>query len=220
MASHQQPPAEEPLIEVGGFEADLFWAKHRTTIIGGIVAAVVILVGVAIWVVNDYTTRAAAQAAFANAKTPEAWRAVIADYPKSEPAAGAYFLVAESLREQGNLTESTATYNKFLENFPQHPLAGGARLGIAENLNMGTDPKAALDALRAVKAEDSSSYAAPFAVLMEGRTLMQEGKLQEARKVFSSLVAEYSQSVPARIASMHLDQLAPLLVQTGTTAPQ
>ena len=68
-----------------------------------------------------------------------------------------------------------------------------------------------MDALRELQAKDSTSYAAPFAALLEGRTLVRMGKLEEARKVFANLVSTYPQSPPGRAAGAQLDALAPFL---------
>ena len=145
---------------------------------------------------------------------------LIAKYPNSIPAANAYFLLADSLRAQGKLDESSALYQKFLTMFPASPLAGGARLGLAENLAVAGKTDEALAALREVQTKGSASYAAPFAALLEGRILVRMGKLEEARKVLANLVATYPQSPAGRAAGAQLDALAPFLPPDAQKAAQ
>ena len=173
-----QPPADERVYDAGSFEAELFWQKNRFAILFGGAVILAIVAAVAIWLYSQHSARRAAEALFAEAQDPAAWREVIAKYPDSAPAANAHFLLADSLRSQGKLEESSAVYQKFLAAFPTNPLAGGARLGLAENLAVADKTNEALAALREVQAKDSASYAAPFAALLEGRTLIQHGQIR------------------------------------------
>jgi TolA-binding protein len=206
-----QPPADERVYDVGTFEAELFWHKHRSAILLGGAVILAIAAVLAIWLFSQYSARRAAEALFAEAQDAAAWREVIVKYPNSAPAANAYFLLADALRTEGKLEESSELYQKFLAAFPTHPLAGGARLGLAENLAVAGKTDEALAALREVQAKDSVSYAAPFAALLEGHTLIRMGKFDEARKVLANLVATYPQSPAGRAAGAQLDAIAPFL---------
>jgi TolA-binding protein len=215
-----QPPADERVYDAGSFEAELFWQKNRSAILFGGAVILAIVAAVAIWLFSQHSARRAAEALFAEAQDPAAWREVIAKYPDSAPAANAQFLLADSLRSQGKLEESSALYQKFLAAFPTNPLAGGARLGLAENLAAAGKTNEALVALREVQEKDSASYAAPFAALLEGRTLIQMGKLDEARKVLANLVSTYPQSPAGRAAGAQLDAIAPFLPPDAQKAAQ
>jgi tetratricopeptide (TPR) repeat protein len=211
MSSPDQPPAEEQLFDTGEFEAGLFWQRHRRTILLGAAIAVVGVIAIVAWLINSYNARIDAGAAFANAASPGAWREVIAKYPDSKQAADAYFLLAESQREQGDVAESTETYRKFLTVFPKHSLAGGARLGIAENLEISGKTAEAVTALKEAQEGGAGDYAAPYAALLEGRIYLRQGRLDEARRIFSTLVSTYSRSPAARAAGAQLDEIMPLL---------
>ena len=215
-----QPPADERVYDVGSFEAELFWQRNRSTILFGGAVILAIAAAFAIWLFSQHSARRAAEALVAEAQDPVAWREVIAKYPDSVPAANAYFLLADSLRQQGKLEESSALYEKFLTTFPTHPLAGGARLGLAENLAVAGKTNEALVALREVQAKDSANYTAPFAALLEGRILVRMGKLDEARKVLANLVSTYPQSPAGRAAGAQLDALAPFLPPDAQKAVQ
>jgi TolA-binding protein len=210
-STSDQPPADERLYDTGSFEAELFWHKHRSAILLSVAAVLAIAAAVAIWFFNQLSARRAAETLLAEAQDPAAWRELIAKYPSSAPAANAYFLLADSLRSQGKLEESSSLYEKFLAAFPASSLAGGARLGLAENLAQAGKADEALAALGEVQAKDSTSYAAPFAALLEGRALIRMGKLEEARKVLANLVSTYPQAPPGRAAGTQLDALAPFL---------
>lgn len=201
-----------------GFDAELFWARHRASVIIGIVVVVAALVGTAFWFINSHNTKLASQELFATAKSPEAWREVIAKYPTSQSAADAYFLLAESQREQGNLAESTATFQKFLEVFPEHELSGGARLGLAENLLVGGKTAEAVAALKDVQTKSPDSYAAPFAALLEGRLFLRDGKFADARRVFTAVTTTYPKSPAASVAAAQLEQIS-LLVPPDAAKP-
>ncbi len=221
MASKSDPPpADERVYDVGSFEAELFWQKNRSAILIGGAILLAIAAALVIWLFSQHSARRAAETLFAEAQDSDAWRVLIAKYPNSIPAANAYFLLADSLRAQGELDESSALYEKFLTTFPAHPLAGGARLGLAENLAAAGKTDEALAALREVQTKGSAGYAAPFAALLEGRILVRMGKLDEARKVLANLVAAYPQSPAGRAAGAQLDALAPFLPPDPQKAAQ
>ena len=211
MAKSDQPPADDRVYDIGSFEAELFWEKNRSIIL--VCAGIVLALAVALvfWFFRAHSQRQAAAALFAQANNAAAWREVIEKYPGSAPAANAYFLLADSLRQEGKLEESSAQYEKFLTAFPKSSLVGGARLGLAENLAVAGKTDEALAGLRALREKETESYAAPFAALLEGRILLRSGKFEEARKVLSNLVSTYPRSPAARTAGAQLDAIAPFL---------
>jgi len=209
-----QPPADDRVYDVGSFEAELFWEKNRSVILICIGVVLALAAAVVMWLFSAHNARQAAESLLAGANNPVAWRELIAKYPDSVPAGNAYFLLADSMREQGNLEESSALYQKFLAVFPESPLIGGARLGLAENLAVAGKTDEAIAALREVQEKESSSYAAPFAALLEGRILIRSGKFEEARKVFSNLVSTYPRSPAGRAAGVQLDAIVPFLPPT------
>lgn len=209
MASNNQPPAEDRLFTEENFAAELFWEKNRQKILVAAVVAVLAAIGTVWWVVSLHNLKLAAEAFFVQAKSPDAWREVIAKYPGSMPAADAMLLLAESQREQGDFDGSTATYQRFLSEYPQHPLVSGARLGLAETSSAAGKPAEAITALKTVQA--AGGYAAPFAALLEGRALLREGKLAEAKEVFTKIVTTYQTSPLARLALGQVEEIDVLL---------
>lgn len=221
--SHQPPPAEEQIIEEGGFELELFWHRHGRLVI--ILALVVIALGLGTgaWFFNEHRQRVDSAVLLAAAGNPGKWRDVIAAYPRSAAAADAYFLIANFQQEQGDFAASSQTYGEFLAAFPDHQLAGGALLGVAENLLAQGKTSEALEKLRELQASHSSSYAAPFAALDEGRILMREGKLADARRIFVNILQVYPSSpVVTFTAGMlqEIDRLVPADVSAKPAAAQ
>jgi tetratricopeptide (TPR) repeat protein len=211
------PPAEEQAFDPG-FDADLFWAKHQKSIIGG--AAVLIIAGIValIWIITAHNSRLAAEAQFSGATDVAGWRAVIQSYPHSMPAADSYFLLAQALREEGKIDESNATYQDFLKNFPSHPMVPAANLGLAQNQDLQGKTEQALAALRELQAGNASGYVAPFAALLEGQILMREGKLAEASRVFSTAANLFPKSPAAHAAGAEANQLKVVIPPAGPTA--
>jgi TolA-binding protein len=221
MASkNDPPPADERTYDVGSFEAELFWQKNRFVILVGAATLLAVVSAVAVWLFSQHSARRAAEALFAEAHDPDAWREVIAKYPNSAPAANAYFLLADSLRSGGKVEESSALFRKFLAVFPTSSLAGGARLGLAENLAVAGKTGEAHAAFREAQATDSTGYAASFAGLLEARLLIRTSKLDEARKVLANLVSTYPQSPVGRAAGAQLDAIVPFLPPDAQTAVQ
>lgn len=208
-ASNNNPPAEDRLYTDESFAAEVFWEKNRNNVLIALGVIVVVGLGAVFWAISLHNTKVAAKAFFAQATTPDAWREVIAKYPGTMPAADASFLLAEALRKDGKIDESTNIYQKFLSEFPSHPLVGGARLGIAENYSIKGNTSEALTALKA--AQTTGGYAAPFAAILEGRILIREGKLAEAKDVFSKIASTYQGSPLVQLAIAQVEELEPVL---------
>lgn len=222
MASHQEPaPADERVYEETSLGAEVFWEKYRNSIIGVVVALVVAGAAVAGWSLYSSTAKSAAEALFAEARGPEGWNAVIEKYPDSMPAADAYFLLAQFQRDQGRIEESTATFQKILAIFPKHPLAGGASLGIAENLLVSGKGEEAMNAFRDVQVRYSNTYAAPVALMLEGRMFISQGKLEDARRVLNTFLSAYPDSFLRGSVEQQLQALNALLPpsQAAVSAP-
>ncbi|PTX92991.1 hypothetical protein DB345_15235 [Spartobacteria bacterium LR76] len=218
MSKDQLPPAEDRLLESDGFDADLFWAKYRSAIIGGVVAVVVIAVGGGFYWLSERNTRINSEKAFAEASTMEGWQTLVAQYPKSQAAADAYFLIAAAQRDGGKIEDSTATYKKFLDTFPKNALTGAARLGIAQNLEQENKLSEALDALRDIQAQDGESYVASFALLEQARILLRQNKLEEARAALNTLTQTYPTTPSAMFGGSILSDVQALIPPPAVTA--
>lgn len=220
MAAHPVPPPDDQnfTLESTGFDGLLFWEKNRSAILAGAAIIIAAVAGAVFWIINTHNIRLAAEALLAQSKDVAGWQEVITKYPKTQSAASAYFLLAAAQRDEGKVDESTATYERFLAGFPRHPLTGGAKLGLAENLLQAGKTEEGLAELQNIASSESASYAAPFALLIEGRAAARAGKLADARKIFSGLVSEYPQSLAARVAGAQLEEILPL-IENAPPAP-
>ena len=119
------PPASSAPEE---FDPLVFWIKHKSRIVlytTMVVAALALYF--AYWTVEK-TRREHSEQALANAKTVEDYRKVVDDYPKSAAAGDALLLMADKLRTEGKLDESSAALKSFIERFPKHSLISGDRI--------------------------------------------------------------------------------------------
>ena len=114
------------------------------------------------------------------------------------------------------MEQSTAAFRDFLVRFPQHPLAGGALLGIAQNQDASGDTEAAIASCQQVVTQYPQSYAAPFAAYTEAEILLRSFQRDEARRSFNMIVSQFPQSPAARMATAQLGRLG---APTGNAAP-
>ena len=132
MASRSdQPPADERTYDSKP-RRRLFWHRHRTAILLGGAVILAIAAAVEIWFFGQ-PARAAASSLFAEAWDDAAWRELISKYPKSTRL-GMPFLLADSLRSQGKLDESSSLLSEI--SFRVSDQSSGRRRGLelAENL--------------------------------------------------------------------------------------
>lgn len=190
-----------------GFDPLVFWIKHQSKILLLLGLFVVALGGYAIseFVRNKHA--AAAQTALANAKSADDYRKVIADYSGSMPAGDAYLLLAEKLRAEGKLDESSTTLHTFIDKYASHPLISGAWTSLATNLEQQGKVDEALGIYQKVSTNYANTFSAPLALLSQARLLNQKGKTEDARRIYEQVVAQYQDNFAAQQASMELRKL-------------
>lgn len=200
-----ETPSED--LSIGGLPADLFWEKYKSAIIGGAVAVVVIAAGTVGWLIYSHNEQINSETLFANAKTPEEYRAVVEKYPGTAVAANAQLLLAAAQRP--NVAESTATYEELLAANPNYPLAPSASLGLAFNAGLTEkDPAKVIAAYKNTATSLPDSYAAPFALYSEGELQLQVGQRAEALKTFRELTGSYPETLSGRLGKMQSERLA------------
>ena len=89
MSNANHIPSDEPLLETDSFAAELFWERHRGSILAGVAVLLLAVAGTVFWLITAHNLKLGAEAFFANARNPEAWREVIAKYPGTPQAADA-----------------------------------------------------------------------------------------------------------------------------------
>jgi len=205
-------PAIEPALELSG--SDLFWENHWKKFAWGLAGIVVLILAVGAWKFWSQQVRASAESLLSEASTPEEWQAVVERYPGTTAAGNARLLLAENLRQNGDLTGAVRELEAMIAAQPAHPLVGAAWLtlgGVRQLEGSGTE---ALEAYRTASSRFPESYTAPLALVAEGRLLVEQGSPGEARAVWQSVAALYPDTPSAMVAAGELARLGP-----GADAP-
>ena len=212
--------SDEPVYEIDSFE--LLWEKHKSKIIAGAVALLVLAVAVFGWLLFSGSQRAAAEGAFAQAKTPADYRAVIDKYPSSPVAGDAALLLAKSLRDEKKYDEANAVLYRFAQAQPKHPFAPLAKVAGAENLALAGKVEQAVEALENTARTDPKSFAAPFAMWQAAELRAAAGKRDEALRAYRELTEMFSASIASRAAAGNMEALqavAPAPAPAASPAP-
>jgi TolA-binding protein len=202
-------PTDDSVVERDEIDAAFFWHTHKKNILLGALAVLAIGGGSLAWYVHATLTARDAIAALAEAKDIPQLEAVIKNYAGTLPAADAILLVAAEDQKAGKFEESTTAFQNFLKAFPQHPLAGGALLGIGQNQDATGKPAEAMATYQQVVDKYPKSYAAPFAGYAQAEILLRDFRRDEAKVVLDSLVSQFPDSTVARLASAQLSRIGP-----------
>lgn len=212
MATRQDLPApasDEPEYEIDSFE--LLWEQHKSKIIAGAIAVLVIVFAVLGWFWYSASRNAAAEAAFAGAKSPADYRAVIEKYGSLPEAGNASLLLAESLRDEKKLDEANAVLADFGKRQPDHAMAPLARIAEAENFALMGKTDDAVRRLEEVARGDAKSFAAPYALLIAAELQSAAGNREAALRTYRELQASHPQSVAAQSAAQTIEALSSLV---------
>jgi TolA-binding protein len=201
MSSPAETSNPQPKPAQTGFDPLEFWLLHQKKILALAVLFVVALIGYTLFTINESRTKAAAEAAYAAAKTPDDFRKVAQDY-SGQPAAGnAQLQLAALLRDEGKLDEANATLRKFISQNPEHPMLSGAWLALAENAEAAGKQDDALTGYQKVLTTFPGSYAAPLAMLGQGRVQKAKGQNDLAKRTYEQIQAQY-QGSPFQMEAM------------------
>lgn len=194
-----------------GFDPLVFWIKHQSKILLLLGVFVVALGGYALSQFIRDKRNASAQALLANAKSADDYRKVISDYSGSNPAGDAYLLLAEKLRAEGKIDESSTALHTFIDKYAAHPLISGAWTSLATNLEQQGKADEALSIYQKVSTNYANSFSAPLALLGQARLLAQKGKTEDARRIYEQVIAQYQtqyqDNFAAQQATMELRKL-------------
>ncbi|EDY18384.1 Tetratricopeptide TPR_2 repeat protein [Chthoniobacter flavus Ellin428] len=200
-------PTSTPQPAETEFDPLVFWIKHQSKILLLAGLLVVALGGYALseYIHNKHT--AAAEALLANAHSVEDYRKVIADYSGSMPAGDAYLMLAEKLRAEGKLDESSAALHTFIEKYPEHSLISGAWTSLATNLEAQGKLDEALSTYQKVTTTYANSFSAPIALLAQARILAEKGKTEDARRLYEQMLTQFPGNFAAQQAQIELRKL-------------
>ncbi|HET6407634.1 MAG TPA: tetratricopeptide repeat protein [Chthoniobacteraceae bacterium] len=185
----QQQPTPSP--QHTGFDPVEFWYLHKTKIIVFAVFFVVALAGYAIYEVSQRSAREAANQAFAEAKTADDFKNVIAKHPRQIAAGNAQLKLADILRKEGKYDEANASLRSFIEQHPTHPLLAGGWLGLAQNAEAAGKSDQALTDYQKILTTFPNSYVAPVALLAQGKIQKAKGQNDAAKRSFEQVISQY-----------------------------
>jgi TolA-binding protein len=196
-----KPPVEQE------FDLLAFWIQYRRTIVFLVVLLLVALLAFAIFQFVQFRERETAARDLANAKTVDDYRRVVTQHANSMAAGNALLLLAEQLRKENKIVESTAALQQFIEKYPEHPLISGAWVSLAVNLERQEKLDEALANYQKVVAGYPTSFSAPAALLAQARIFKSKGKIDEAKRAYETVIAQFGDSVLARVAMQESQQL-------------
>lgn len=181
MANQPDPApdtAEVPVakIEHQNTQVEEFVERHRLSLLLGLVAILVIIVGYFGFRFMQKSSYAEAAGAFTGAESIEELQEVISNHPNAVAAGSAELLIAGKLQEEGKEDESYAMLKTFVETRKDHPLyyKGVSDLGLKEHLKGNLD--AAVQLLReAASAGVAPGYIEQPALLRLGDALTAQG---------------------------------------------
>jgi TolA-binding protein len=195
------PPADT------GFDPLVFWIQHQRKIV---LLAGLFAIALAVFAISEIIrskTSAAAQELLANAHSADGFRKVIAEYPRTAAAGNAHLLLAEKLREEGKLDDSTAILRTFLEKYPEHPLLSGAWTSLAANLEAQGKIDEALSTYQKVSTGYANSFSAPVALMAQARLLVAKNKIEEAQRLYEQVMTQYQDNIVAQQAAQEIRRL-------------
>jgi TolA-binding protein len=198
------PPASSAPEE---FDPLVFWIKYKSRILlytTMVIAALALYF--AYWSIEK-SRREHSEQALANAKTPEDYRKVVEEYPKSAAAGDALLLLGDKLRAEGKLDESSAALKSFIEKFPKHSLISGAYTSLAANQEAQGKLDEALLSYKKVTTSYPTSFSAAAAYIAQGRILGQQGKADEARHAYETVMTQFAESPFQQEAMMEMRKL-------------
>ena len=195
-------PTPDPLLDT-----QMFWARHKVTILGGLLAAIVALAayGGYRWYTGHRNDVAAAM--LAQAKAPEDYEKLIREYPGAAAAPSATLLLAAAQRKEQKPAEANITLKTFIDKNPKHELVTTAKMAMAANAEGMGKADEALEMYRRLAAEHPRSFNAPLALLAQVPLLKAKGDIEGARRVCETALTQYRESYAATEATRHLRML-------------
>jgi len=187
-------PIPTEVIPTGGFDPLFFWDRHKKQIV---IYAVVLGVGAlvfGIYQVNSFRRAAQAQELFAHASTAGEYRQIIQEYPLSVEAGNASLLLAEQLRSGKDYEGSIAVLRDFIARQPDYPLIDGGFLSLAADYEAEGKTQEALDEYQTIISRFSDRFSGPVAQMARANLLRSEGNLDEARRAYENVQAQFPES--------------------------
>ena len=167
---------------------------HKAACIAGlVVAAAVVLAGIAYW--NHLTAyNESAVAAFEAARKPEDYKAVTDAYPGSSVEPLALFYQGRKLADEKKYKEAEEAFSTLARSYPGHYLATDARVFAGMVCAQQKNYEEAVKDYRAVVDDYPQSFAAPRALLGLGACYESMNRPADAKAAYEKIIASYGTS--------------------------
>ena len=184
------------------FDPMVFWIQNRTRILMliGVFAVALAAYGIS-ELARNHKLDAAAEA-FSTAKTPDDLKKLISNYSGTPVAGSAHLLLADQLRNEGKIDESTTVLRSFIEKYPKHEFISGAWMSLAANQEAQGKADEALATYQKISTSYSSSFSAPTALMAQARILKAKGKSEEARRIYEQVITQFPDNIVSQQAAV------------------
>lgn len=181
-ATPVHPPAEVPQSKL-----EQFLEANFKKIALGLGLFLVVLIAIAVARHFSHETELRAAEAFTSAKNAADCDVIIQKFAGTEAAGNAMLLKASLLWDEGKKESSVTALQEFVKDQPDHPLLPHALLGLGSKQAALGNNDDARKTLEAVSRDYAKSEVAAAAQAQLGDILWAEGKLDEAKKIFTEL---------------------------------
>lgn len=181
-ATPVHPPAEVPQSKL-----EQFLEANFKKIALGLGLFLVVLIAIAVARHFSHETELRAAEAFTSAKNATDCDVIIQKYAGTEAAGNAMLLKASLLWDEGKKESSVTALQEFVKDQPDHPLLPHALLGLGSKQAALGNNDDARKTLEAVSRDYAKSEVAAAAQAQLGDILWAEGKIDEAKKIFTEL---------------------------------
>jgi len=164
-----------------------------------------IIIGVMFY--QDSQKNERAVSLLAHARGPESLERIFRDYPETESAPLALFLMADLLYRQGGYQSARQKYELFFQNYPQHVFAPFALMGAAYSAESQERWEEAIDFYRRVRQRFPQSFLVAEALYNTGRCQIRLGRREEAVDSYEEIITLHRASSYLRLASEELVKL-------------
>lgn len=157
--------------------------EFTTPILTGVLAAAVVLGGFQFYRWKKISVANRSSAMLTGAQNLQQLEEVTTLYPSTPSAPIAQMALASTRFSEGQYEVAQKAYTRFMDMFPDHPLKPQAEYGLAQCLEATGYTDQALNAYTAFLDAHQNHYLTSVATMGKVRTLMQLGRLQDARTV-------------------------------------
>ncbi len=142
-----------------------------------------------------------------HAKSPAQQEAILNQYPSSTAAPAAMLALASGAFHAGALDQALGHYVRFLEKYPEHPMALTAELGALMCHEGRGQTALALDGFSKFAAVHSTHFLVPQALFGKARCLYTLGREAEARSVYEDYISTHVADAWTPIAESALSHM-------------